>query len=787
MITYDALSKSFHLASDNTSYVIQIAKTGHLFHLYYGEKLERISVDSLTPKFGVEIGGQVLIDPEDRSFNLNTAFLEIGTFGKGDFRDPSFHFRLPDGSRITDFTYVKHEITTGKPSFPNQPETFGNKEDVETLKVTLADKVANLEIALYYSIFPSIDIIARRAVVNNISDSSVTIEKAMSFSFDMLSENYECISLDGAWIRERQIKTHSLDSGIFKIDSKKGVSSSDHNPFFAIMEAHTDESFGKCYGFSLIYSGNFEASMEVSPHNLLRVMMGINSFDFHWELKKGETFVTPEALLTYSGSGLTKLSENLHELANHHIIKPDWQGKARPVLLNNWEATMFDFTERKILKLAKEAKKLGAELFVLDDGWFGKRNDDKSSLGDWTPNLKKLPSGITGLAKKIHKIGLEFGIWVEPEMVNPDSDLYRQHPDWAIKHPKREPGLGRNQLILDLVNPEVREYLYDCLEKLFSSANITYCKWDMNRNFSDVYSMYLPKEEQGSYFHRYTLALYELLERLTKEFPDILFEGCASGGNRFDFGILYYMPQIWTSDDTDAYERAKIQYGTSMAYPSSTMSAHVSNVPNLQTMRQTSLETRFNVASFGVLGYELDATHLTNWEKKVIKKQIAYYKEHRNILQFGEMHRFQNPFKENETSLMLVSKDKKEAILQIFQTLAKPNDGLEKYRIDGLDSRLTYEITARTQYFNLGQFGDLIKYALPFRLDSNGIAFLILKNHYLMKAEPEHQFVKGDQLMSNGFVPKQRFTGSGFNESVRLMGDFGSRLYHFKAKEDLSA
>ncbi len=788
MIVYNEKQRVFHLETENNSYVMEILNTGHLCHAYYGRRIRLPEdVKTLYPRYGVEVGSQVLTDPEDRSFSLNLAFLEMGTCGKGDFREPMMHFRLADGSRITDFTYKKHEITTGKPKFPGQPETEGKEHEVSTLKITMEDGIAGIEIDLIYSVFPGIDIITRRAVIRNLGKERIEIERALSFSFDMPDEKYECLTLDGAWIKERQITNHKLDYGVFKIDSKTGVSSSNHNPFVAVKKAETNESSGKCYGFALVYSGNFEALMEVSPHDILRVMMGINSFDFHWPLEAKEEFVTPEAVLTYSDSGLTKLSNSFHDLINHHLIKPDWQDKERPVLLNNWEATMFDFNEKKLMKLAKAAKKMGIELFVLDDGWFGKRNDDRSSLGDWTVNRKKLPSGIDGLAKKVHRLGLQFGIWVEPEMVNPDSDLFRLHPEWAIKHPLRTPGLGRNQLILDLANPEVVDYLYDVLDNLFSSANISYCKWDMNRNFSDVYSNYLPKEKQGTYFHRYTLGLYSLLDRLVGNFPDILFEGCASGGNRFDLGMLYYMPQIWTSDDTDGYERIKIQYGTSLCYPPSTMGAHVSNIPNMQTMRHTPLETRFNTASFGLLGYELDVTNLTPWEKKVIRKQIAFYKEHRRLLQFGRMYRFQSPFQGNETSMMVVSEDRKEAILEIFETLALPNAGLEKFAIAGLDPDLTYEVTSRKQYFNLDLFGSLIRHALPIRINDHGLLFLLLKNRYLMPMETENQKVGGDQLLANGFVPKQRFTGSGYNDSVRVMEDFGSRIYYFKAIEEEEA
>jgi len=564
----------------------------------------------------------------------------------------------------------------------------------------------------------------------------------------------------------------------------RGISSSDHNPFLALTRQNTSESFGSCYGFSLIYSGNFEATAEVNPHGSLRFLMGINSFDFYWNLEANQSFVTPEAVLSYSDQGLTKLSQNFHDLIKHHIISPNWQEKDRPILINNWEATYFDFTEKKLLNLAKTAKKLGIELFVLDDGWFGKRNDDTSSLGDWTVNKKKLPSGIEGLARKINQIGLEFGIWVEPEMVNPDSALYELHPDWAIKHPLRQASLGRNQLILDLSRQDVRDYLVNALSTLFQSANISYVKWDMNRSFSDVYSESLDARHQGEFFHRYVLGLYDILNRLTKQFPKILFESCASGGNRFDMGMLYYMPQTWTSDNTDGIERLFIQYGTSMAYPVSTMGAHVSQSPNAQTLRTTPIETRFNTAAFGLLGYELDLTKLSNFDRKIIKKQVTYYKTHRHLLQFGDFHRMTNPFENNACAWMVTSPLKDEAILGTYQLLSKPNGAAEKMAVTGLNPMHRYIIKNRPQYFNLRMFGDLIRHALPIRLKSHGTFFNTLANHYLMPTENDEIEIQGDILTTFGFVPKQPFIGTGYNAEIRLLGDFGSRLYHIRRKEE---
>lgn len=778
MIRFEASDKCFHLRSRGSSYLMRILPSGHLGHVYYGRPLEKIgSPEDMELKNRIETGSQIVYDPADKSFTLNLAALEFSTFGKGDFRDPMLHVRLSDGSRVTDFRYESHEILSAKPHFGEMPESFDAEEGgSETLRVTLRDEVADLRADLYYCLFPDIDILTRRMVIRN-GASPVVLEKAMSFNLDFPEPGFELLTLDGAWIRERHLHSRPLAPGIVKIDSKRGVSSADHNPFIALKRPHTDEEAGECYGFSLIYSGNFEASAEVNPHSLLRILMGINSFDFRWNLAPEATFVTPEAVLTYSSEGLSKMSQNLHELVKNHLISPEWRDKDRPILVNNWEATDFHFSEAKLLRLARTAKKLGIELFVLDDGWFGKRDDDTTSLGDWTVNRKKLPSGIGGLAEKIRRIGLDFGIWVEPEMVSEDSDLFRAHPDWAIRLPGRKPALGRNQLVLDMGREDVREYLYTCLCDLFDNAGVTYCKWDMNRSLSDLWSNALDSDRQGEFSHRYVLGLYSLLGKLKDRYPRILFESCASGGTRFDLGMLYYMPQTWTSDDTDGIERLFIQYGTSMAYPPSTMGAHVSAVPNMQVLRNTPLETRFNTAIFGLLGYEMDLTRCTPFEKKVIARQIAFYKENRHLLQFGRFSRLRSPFGGNDCAWMVSSEDGSRALVGIYQLLARPNGPCEKIPVRGLDPKGTYRIQNRAQYFNLRMFGDLIRHALPIRLRATGTLFNLLANRYLMPSETEDLEMEGDALNGWGFVPKQKYIGSGYNDQVRLMGDFGSRVY----------
>jgi len=788
MIRFDAETKTFHLMTAGTSYVCRVLPSGHLGHVYYGALLaDPVDAASLEITHKIEVGSQVIYDEADRSFNLNLARLEISSFGKGDFRDPMVHFRLPDGSRITDFKYERHEILPEKPSFPAMPATFATAcEPAETLKIVVADPIAGLAVDLYYSVLAQADAIVRRAVVRNLGTGRVMIEKCLSFCLDFPAGDYEFVTLDGAWIRERHVHDRTLRPGIVKIDSKRGISSADHNPFVAVKRPYTVEDAGDCYGFALVYSGNFEATAEINPHGLLRIMMGINGFDFYWNLEAGADFVTPEAVLTFSATGMTKLSQNLHRVVNRHLVPPAWQEVERPVLANNWEATYFDFTEKKILRLARLAKKAGVELFVLDDGWFGKRNDDTSGLGDWFANPKKLPSGVAGLARRINRMGLSFGIWVEPEMVNPDSNLYRAHPDWAIAHPGRAPSLGRHQLVLDLTRPAVRAYLFDRLSDLFDNAPIDYCKWDMNRSLSDVFSGALDADHQGEFHHRYVLGLYDLVSRITAKYPRILFESCASGGSRFDLGMLRYMPQTWTSDDTDGIERLSIQYGTSLVFPPSTMGAHVSAVPNAQTIRQTPLETRFNTAIFGLLGYELDFTKLTRFDREVIRRQIAFYKEHRRLLQFGRFYRLTSPFDDGRCLWMSVSEDGREAIAGIYQAMAKPNGVAEKIPVAGIDPAGVYSVRNRRQYHSLRTFGDLARHAMPIRIAAKGILFHLLANHYLMEAETDDLIVSGDVLARFGFVPKQRFIGSGYNADIRLMGDFGSRVYHIKALERIA-
>ena len=780
MIKYFENDMTFYLETKNTSYMFMVNEHKHLEHLYYGNIIKRIkNIDDIRIRFEFELGSSTPYTPTDSAYNLNTTLLEVSNFGKGDYREPTLHIELDSASRTLDFKYFSHKIVKNR-KIDGLPETKKQK----TLEIIMKDHIENVYLSLFYSVFENEDVIVRSMEIINKTNGTIVIDKALSFSLDMINKKYILSKLDGAWIRERHINDVNLTKGTVRFDSKKGVSSSDHNPFFILKTPTTSEEYGGAFGFAFVYSGNFEVNVEVSPHDFLRINMGINSFDFRYPLKHGESFVTPEVIMTYSSNGLNSLSDNFHRLINDYIINENYRYKERPILINNWEATYFDFNLKKLLAIAKRAKKLGIELFCLDDGWFGKRNDDYSSLGDWYFNKKKLPKGVKGVCNQINKIGLDFGIWVEPEMVNEDSELYKEHPNWSIKVPGRAPSQGRHQLLLDLTNPEVRLYLKETLTTLFNSANIKYVKWDMNRNFSDVYSSYLNKENQGKINHLYVMGLYEILEYLTTTFPNILFESCSSGGNRFDIGMLYYMPQTWSSDNTDAFERLFIQEGTSLLYPLSTISNHVSGDRSHQVMRHTPLETRFNVASFGILGYELDLSIITPFEQKVITAQIEFYKIHRKLLQFGRFIRLQSIYDTNYTIWMVISRDKKEAILGFFQKLAHPNPGFDTVKISNLDENKVYRITSRTQYTNIRTFGSLVNEALPIKLKVNHFLHNLVANRYLFKLDEFNKELTGNQLKNVELLLHHQFTGTGYNDNVMMLPDFGSRLFLIKEEND---
>ncbi|MBQ4898859.1 alpha-galactosidase [Paenibacillus sp. Marseille-P2973] len=698
-IFFDKAQNLFHLQSQNSSYIIQLVR-GYAAHVYYGRKLRQDSNLKGMLSFNERASFSPNPIPDDKSISLDTLPQEYPQYGSSDFRSPAYQVKLANGTRVTELAYRTHRILQGKPDLKGLPAVYTEHEsEAETLELELSDAVSGLTVILSYTVFADSAAITRSARIVNESGAPLELERALSASLDFADSDYDALYLSGAWARERHVQRRRLAPGVTGIGSRRGSSSHQQNPFFALLRPDANERQGEVYGVSLVYSGNFIAEAEVEQFGMTRLQIGLNPFDFSWHLEPGESFQTPEAVLVYSNEGLGGMSREYHRLYRTRLCRGQHRDRERPILVNNWEATYFDFNADKIEAIAQAGSKLGIELFVLDDGWFGRRDRDNSSLGDWFEDRRKLPGGLKDLANRVKATGLQFGLWFEPEMVSPDSDLYRSQPDWCLHVPDRRRTEAREQLVLDMSRSDVREYLYERLSDIFSTVPVTYVKWDMNRNMTEIGSSEIPADRQKEIAHRYILGLYELLERLTGEFPHILFESCSGGGGRFDPGMLYYMPQTWTSDDTDAVERLKIQYGTSLVYPVSTMGAHVSAVPNHQVERTTSLTFRGDVAMSGNFGYELDLTKFTAEEQETAKQQIETYKEIRGLVQQGEMYRLLSPFEGNETSWMFVSRDRNEALLFYFKVLAEPNAPLRNVKLEGLDPEKNYCLEASGEIY----------------------------------------------------------------------------------------
>ncbi|WP_342425642.1 alpha-galactosidase [Paenibacillus sp. FSL L8-0502] len=679
----------FHLQGSNTSYVMQVIRGGYLSHLYWGKKIQNYRGSNKI--IFMDRGFSPNPDGEDRAFSLDTIPQEYPSFGNSDFRIPAYQIQLENGSTVTDFRYKEHRVFQGKPKLKGLPSTYAEDDgEVATLEIVLEDPLIDVKVVLSYSLYQKRDVITRSVRFENEGRQQLKLLRALSASVDFRDDEYELITLYGAHNNEKNIARRKIVPGIQMVDSCRGASSPQQAPFMALVRKGTDEEQGEVYAFNLVYSGNFTAQTQVDSYRNTRITMGINPFDFTWLLEPEESFQTPEVVMVYTENGLGGMSRIYHDLYRNRLCRGPFRDKERPILINNWEATYFNFDANKIEQLAKEAQSVGVELFVLDDGWFGKRDDDNTSLGDWVVDRRKLPDGLPDLANRIRNLGMEFGLWFEPEMVSIDSDLYRKHPDWCIHVPDRPYTLGRNQLMLDLSRKEVCEYVIKSVSDILSDVPITYVKWDMNRHMTDVGSAALPPERQRETAHRYILGLYNIMEELTSKFPNVLFESCSSGGGRFDAGMLYYMPQTWTSDNTDAICRLKIQWGTSLVYPPITMGAHVSTVPNHQVGRITPLETRGYVAMAGNLGYELDLTTLTIEEKEVVKKQIALYKEMRSLIQFGNFYRMINPFDENEAAWSFVSEDQTEMAASYFKVLSQPATAIKTLKFKGLNPDYVY-------------------------------------------------------------------------------------------------
>lgn len=692
MITFNKEQQVFHLCNNQISYLIEVEEHGYLAHLYFGKKINHYSGHYQYVRDMRSFGPYPEAADHD-TFSLDTVMLEYPGYGFGDFREPAYNFKLKDGSRITDFRYDSFEIVQGKCAIEGLPHLYTNQAtEAETLIITLKDDVAKLRLKLNYTIYQDYATVIRSTTLINDSAETVEINQLASQSLDFPNRSFELIHLNGAWGRERQLTREKIEIGTKVLDSKRGSSSHHQNPFVTLVEPTTTEFQGEAYGFCLVYSGNHQTVIEKDNYSQTRVVMGMNPFNFAWQLPAGESFHSPEVVNVYSNQGLNQMSKTYHDLFNHHLIRGEHQLKERPVLINNWEATYFDFDDAKIHGIVDEAQALGIEMFVLDDGWFGERKDDHRSLGDWYEFEGKLEQGLEGIAQYVHDKGMKFGLWFEPEMISKDSDLHRAHPDWVLSVPGRPRSLSRQQHVLDFSRADVRDHIYQQMTAILDRVPIDYIKWDMNRNMTEVYSLLLDPEMQGEVSHRYILGLYEFMEKLTQAYPHILFESCSGGGGRYDAGMLYYMPQTWTSDNTDPIARLKIQYSTSLVYPISTMGAHVSAIPNHQTGRKTSLDIRGNVAMSGVLGYELDLTTLSEEEKALIVKQVDFYKEHRQLLQFGDFVRLKSPYEENEVAWMFVSKDKKEAIVFYFRVLVEASAPYVTLKLAHLDETLEYQI-----------------------------------------------------------------------------------------------
>ena len=771
----------FELYTDNTVYIFQVLKTGQLENLYYGKKIKVLNVEPLREKRGSAYCDSVIYSKDDPILCLDNVCLEYSGAGKGDFRVPSYEIELSDSSFVLDFKYEDFKIYKGTVCEEELPFAEGSKDEAETLEITLKDTVKGIYLVLYYTVFHSSDVITRKVKLINKSKEEIKVKRLMSLSLDLQNDEYSLITFDGAWAREFGRNEKKLLPGIYENSSSTGSSSDRHNPFFMLKRGNACETQGEVYGFNLVYSGNHSGIIEINPYGKLRVTDGINPLNFSCKLKPQEEFKTPEGVMCFSNEGFEGLSARLHDFVRNHIVRGEWKYKERPVLLNNWEGTYFNFNEDKLISMAQKAKELGIELFVLDDGWFGKRDDSRSSLGDWKENRKKLPSGIKGLAEKIKAMGLMFGLWFEPEMISRDSDLFRLHPDFAVSIPGRVPSEGRNQLVLDLTREDVRDYVVKSVCSVIDSAPIDYIKWDMNRQMSDFYSLRLTDGRQGEFQHRYILGLYDILRKICGRYPHILFESCSSGGNRFDLGMMTFMPQTWASDDTDAYERMYIQEGISYGYPCSVMGAHVSNIPNEETLRSTSLETRFNAASFGLLGYELDPDALSDDEISTIKEQIKFYKKHRKTFQFGEFKRIKSIYSRNKAVWMVISQDKKEAMLIDFQKLYRTNPSEDMFKVRGIHPDKIYKVVKRPQRIPPESMGSLLNQALRAAgndEDSNGCSKDV-EGRYVIRTNREEYTAYGDLLMEAGIRQMQQFSGAGYNRNIRFMNDFSSGMYVF--------
>ena len=733
-ILYNEENRTITIHTQNTTYQMRVDEFGFLQHTYYGGRVGEEDLSYLHLNYDRACSGNPDETFPSRRISFDTMPQEYPGYGVGDYRINTLAARNADGSYGADFRYVSHEITQGKYALKGLPSSYDNGGSAETLTVTVTDAVSGLTLRLLYGVFEETDVITRAVRIINRGSEVITLDRAFSASLDIPFGRWDLIHFPGKHALERQTEREKLTHLVHSVESRRGTSSHQENPFVIIADRRADEDHGACYGMMLVYSGGFKAQAEVDQFDSTRIAMGIQDDQFNWHLGPGEEFDTPEVIMTYTGEGFTRLSQNYHKFIRCNICRGKYQFARRPILLNSWEASYFDFTDETILGLADEAAALGIDMLVMDDGWFGKRNSDNAGLGDWYVNENKIKCGLQSLVEQVNAKGLKFGIWMEPEMVNEDSDLYRAHPDWALTMPGRKPVRGRNQLALDMGRQEVIDYLYDCISDTLKAGNIEYLKWDMNRSLSDVYSKALPPERQGEVMHRYVLGLYELMGRIAEDFPDVLIEGCSGGGARFDAGILCYSPQIWCSDDTDPIHRLNIQYGTSFGYPVSAVGAHVSASPNHQTGRTTPLHTRGVAAMPGTFGYELDPAKLSAEEKEEIRDQIRIFRKYYDLIQSGLYYRLTELREFPYEAWEFAAEDGSEALLNVVVTDTQPNQTLINIRLKGLDPEATYELTDESEQY--------LVHVGPFTPEGKGRTYIA--GDALMNAGYTFPWVSGD-------------------------------------------
>jgi len=797
---------AFVLETPGLSYAFRILPTGQPEQLCCGTRLPletEAEVLALSEQRAFAPGNTVVYDAEHPELSLEDVCLEFSAPGKGDSREPMLVLVNPDGSRTSDFVYQSHSIDDSQPPQSPLPGSYGETgafeqgagieissprrfapppslrgAGAEHLCVSYRDRNCGLTLETHYWLWADCDCLCRRNVLRNTGDGAVEIERFLSMQLDLPERALAVTGFFGAWAREMEKHCIPLSAGKLVLESRGGASSSRCNPFFIVHDPAATERSGDCWGFHLLYSGSHYAAVERSAFGKTRVVSGLQPEGFRWLLAPGESFESPEAVLCHAPAGFTGLSQKLHFFVREHVVRGRWKRKTRPILLNSWEACYFDISERGLVALAKAGRDIGVELFVLDDGWFTSRSDDSRALGDWTPDPKKLPGGLAGLCRRINALGMQFGLWVEPEMVNRDSALFRAHPDWAMSIPGQPHAEGRQQRLLDLANPAVQDHLIETMTALFSSAPISYVKWDYNRNFSDVFSPQLPARRQGETAHRYILGLYRILGELTRRFPDILFEGCAAGGNRFDLGILCFFPQIWASDNTDALARARMQEAYSYGYPLSCVAAHVSACPNHQTLRNAPLDSRFAVAAFGLLGYELDLRDLSPAQRKELRAQVETYRRWREVLQFGDFYRVRAG---NDHQWCCVAPDKSRAVGLFFRELAQANRPNDRFFAKGLDPARRYRFRNEPKAVDVRRFGSLINTSAPIHIRPDSFLHDLVAKLVKLPGEREDHVLSGAQLMTAGVPLRQGFAAVGHDERVRCMPDFSSRLYFMEA------